>query len=168
MTTDSESTPPDPEVLFRFLHLPKGPTVDDYDRVVARVLLVFQWLEEGMKQYLLRTELIIEAKVQPAFLYSPSIEQIWNLPLGKLLVLFEKHCGNSDLVQKIKAVVKPRNDVAHRSFLMRFDEKNRLVDREVLLRELLELEKQILALPGDVAMETRKIMEACPEVFPKE
>jgi hypothetical protein len=168
MATDSESTPPDPEVLRRFLDPPKGPAVEDYDKVVARVLLIFQWLEEGMKQYLLRTELIIEGKVKAAFMYSPSIEQIWNLPLGKLLVLFEKRCGNSDLVQKIKAVVKPRNDVAHRSFLLRFDEKSRLVEREVLLRELLDLEKEILALPGDVAMETQEIMKACSEIFPKE
>jgi hypothetical protein len=167
MTNDSESKHPDPKFLLWLSQPPISSIAKDYDKLVARVLLEFQWLEESIRQYLLRTELIIKKKVEPAFGYSDSIDQIWTLPLGKLVELFEKRCENSDLIQRIKAVVTPRNEVAHRSFLMHFDEKNRLVDQAVLHRELLDLEKKIIALPGDVAVETTKVMKACPEIFPR-
>jgi hypothetical protein len=165
MSNEEESTPPDLDALLRYVHPPKEPTLDDYDKVVAQALLHFQWLEEMMRHYLLFAELVIEAKVGAAFRYSPSTKEISNMPLGKLSSLFEKHCDNSALVQRIKAIIKPRNEVAHRSFLVRFDGNNQPVDRNALLREVLELEKIISVLPGEVALEAGKMMNACPEIF---
>ncbi len=137
----------------------------EYQALVATVLMEFQWLEESLKQYLLRTELLIQDRVKDDFRYEPSTDKIWKLPLGNLLVLFEKHCGNAKLIARIRPLIKDRNDAAHSSFVLRFDEKLELVPVEKLIERLKAVELVVRELPDAVAAESRQIGEKAPHLF---
>lgn len=138
---------------------------EKYQALVATVLMEFQWLEESLKQYLCKAERLIQHRVKDAFKYEPSTDEIERLSLGKLLVRFEKYCGNSVLIDRIKPLIKKRNEVAHSSFVLRFDEKIELVPVEDLIERLKEVEAAVRGLSDAVTLETRRIEGKQPHLF---
>jgi hypothetical protein len=138
---------------------------EKHQKLVVTVLMEFQWLEESLKRYLLRTELLIQERVKGDFRYQPSTKTNCKLPLGKLLVLFEKHCGNTALVGRIKALIEDRNYVAHASFVLHFNKKNELSADEDLAERLRKIELDLRGLPDAVNLETRQVEEKAPQLF---
>ena len=138
---------------------------EKYQALVATVLMEFQWLEESLKQYLRRTEVVMQDRVKDDFRYEPSIDEIGRLSLGKLLVRFEKHCGNSVLIARIRPLIKERNEVAHSSFVLHMDENNELVTVEALAEHLKEVGVAVRGLSDEVTSETRRVEGRAPQLF---
>lgn len=138
---------------------------EEYQALVARVLMEFQWLEESLKRYLRRTELLIQNRVKDDFRYELSTDEIGKLPLGKLLNRFGKHCGNAALVGRIKALNEDRNYVAHASFVLHFDKNNELATIDELIKRLKKIKLEVRGLPDEVNMETRRVEKKAPQLF---
>lgn len=95
---------------------------DEYMELVPKVLIDFQWIEEGIKFYIVRAELAIASHVEKIFRYTPTIlHKITRMTLGQLVEYFAAHNANDDLIQRLRAVVKDRNHVAHGGYLLYVD-----------------------------------------------
>jgi hypothetical protein len=89
-----------------------------YIDYIPNVLLVFQYIEEAIRQYLLRCEFIIAARLQGIAKYRISEKNIDKLSLGRLVDEFEKFNGNDDLIKRLRSIVVERNFIVHQSYIV--------------------------------------------------
>jgi|SRR6266540_1494143 len=104
-------------------------TTDEYMELVPKVLVDFQWLEEGIKFYVVRAELAIASHVEEVFRYSPTIlHKLERMTLGQLVEYFACHNANDELIRRLRCVVKDRNHVAHGGYLLYVDDTGAVAD----------------------------------------
>jgi hypothetical protein len=102
---------------------------EEYMELLPKVLLDFQWLEEGIRYYLFRTELTIVSHVEKVFRYTPSpLKKMERMALGQLVEYFACHNGNDSLIRRLRSVVKSRNHVAHGGYLLYCDDAGNVAD----------------------------------------
>jgi len=90
---------------------------EKYFESIQNVLLIFQYVEEAIRQYLLRCEFVTAARLQGITKYRISEKDIDKLSLGRLVDEFEKFNGNDDLIKKLRSIVVERNFIAHQSYI---------------------------------------------------
>jgi len=88
-----------------------------YIDYIPNVLLVFQYIEEAIRQYLLRCEFMTAARLQGIAKYRISEKDIDKLSLGRLVDEFEKFNCNDDLIKRLRSIVVERNFIAHQSYI---------------------------------------------------
>jgi hypothetical protein len=96
---------------------------DEYMELVPKVLLDFQWIEEGIKFYVVRAEMAIASHVEKVFRYTPTVlHKVERMTLGQLVEYFAAHNSNDNLIRRLRAVVKDRNHIAHGGYLLYVDD----------------------------------------------
>jgi len=81
----------------------------EYIEYVPSVLLVFQYIEEAIRQYLLRCEVMTAARLRGVTKYRISNKGINKLSLGRLVDKFEKVNGNDSLIEGLRSIIDERN-----------------------------------------------------------
>jgi hypothetical protein len=85
---------------------------------VPKVLLAFQYVEEALRQYILRANFMIASEVQPFVDYSPTDPAVDKASFGRLVSLFARFNSRSELHRSLKALVEKRNFYAHQAYLV--------------------------------------------------
>ncbi len=140
---------------------------EEYQGLLPAVMKHFQRLEQELKEYLLRVELIVVERVNDDALYRADPDKILEMPLGRLTDRFGQHCGNTELVRRIRAVRVFRNELAHRGFLDRFDANSLPVGVHELLTKLRPIDAAVRDLPALIGKEIDQLEARAPEVFAK-
>jgi hypothetical protein len=137
----------------------------DYMDLLPTALLRIQWLEEALKQYLLRVQILIACRTQDVLRCAVEEEVIWQMPLGKLAHSFERLCPNQTLAARVKKIVKSRNTLAHAGYVIAYQEQiddramgGRLTELKGVATEADELMRAVLA-------EVSLVEGAAPKVF---
>ena len=88
-----------------------------YIDYIPNVLLVFQYIEEAIRQYLLRCESITAARLHGITKYRISEKDIDKLSLGGLVDKFKKFNDNDNLIKGLRSIIVERNFIAHQSYV---------------------------------------------------
>jgi hypothetical protein len=99
-----------------------------YIEYVPGVLLVFQHIEEAIRQYLLRCEAVTAARLHGITKYRISNKGIDKLSLGRLVDKFEKVNGNDGLIKELGSIIVERNFFAHQSYIALFGKEGNSKD----------------------------------------
>ena len=70
----------------------------DYMDLLPAAMLNIQWLEEALKQYTLRAQILIACRTQDALRVAVEQDAIWQMPLGALAQSFERLWASLDKV----------------------------------------------------------------------
>lgn len=84
---------------------------------IPKVLLAFQYVEESLRQYMLRAHVMIAAEVRAFVHYSPNDPALQKASFGRLVSLFARFNSNSELHNSLKRLVEKRNFYAHQAYL---------------------------------------------------
>jgi hypothetical protein len=103
---------------------------DDCTRELAQALLRFQFIEEGIRQYLDRAYRLTQHLTKGKLAISFSVKHLKRKTLKALLTEFKKFSANDSLIKEIDRLIDKRNDLAHVAF---FEMYERLLDGEDLL-----------------------------------
>jgi hypothetical protein len=101
-----------------------------YIDYIPNVLLVFQHIEEAIRQYLLRCEYIIATRLEGIAKYRISEKQIDKFSLGRLVDEFERFNDNDDLIRRLRSIVAERNFIAHQSYIVLHEKGGKLEEIE--------------------------------------
>lgn len=82
-----------------------------------RIMLNFQFIEEGLRQYMLRAHVMIASEVGSFITYSPSDWVIANAALGRLISLFARLNSNHALHAQLRHLLPKRNFFAHQAYV---------------------------------------------------
>lgn len=85
---------------------------------LPEALLMFQWLEEALRQYITRTELMLATIASPLMHYEPNLKRLGNDSFGRLVGRFRQRNANTDLQSALSKLVNERNTYAHRGYLL--------------------------------------------------
>jgi len=138
-----------------------------YATSVGQTLLHFQLLENAVKEYLIfhetkgKSHKEIEAE-------RPRLESDFDLTFGPLAGLYKKATPNVAVADRVAALVRPRNDLAHRSFKFIYSRK---VPREEYFAEnirLLNLNRTIIEAWEGVLSEVADLMVDVVRKLPNE
>src|SRR2546426_1019398 len=94
-----------------------------YSQAVQAVLTDYQYIEEGSRMYATYAYGLIRAKVAPDLPFKYSYSDTDKDALGKLIGRFEKLSNREDLTKELKDLVRHRNEVAHKAFLLSSDKQ---------------------------------------------
>jgi hypothetical protein len=130
-----------------------------YVLAVQTILTDFQFIEESLKMYIGLSFQSIRKRIHKDIPFGFSIKNVQNVPLGKLISKFKKLNSNNELIARLSKLTQVRNQTAHRSFLLTYEEQKDLefLDKE---REKLEkLETETKACVYDLLAEIEKLGE---------
>jgi len=97
---------------------------NEYDRLMRSVLVDFQYIEEGLRSYLAACYETVQERVKAVFPFKYAYEDTEKDSLGTLVGKFEHLTDDLDLVRELRDLVRFRNGVAHRGYLLTVDEQN--------------------------------------------
>ncbi len=100
-------------------------TLENYFDDIPKVLLNFQHLEEALRQYLMRCEVITLAKTKGVIDYKLDIKYIEKASLGKLVELFAKRNKNTELFGSLSRIVPDRNFFVHEAYTRVYDKEGK-------------------------------------------
>jgi hypothetical protein len=89
----------------------------DYRRAATHALAGFQLIEEGLKTYVGQFHETVRKLLPAEIAYLHSQTDIQDAALGKLVNVFSKINSNKQLVAQLRALVKTRDELAHKAFL---------------------------------------------------
>jgi len=84
---------------------------------VPRVLLTFQYVEEALRQYMLRANVMIASEVRPFVHYSHDNRGLQKASFGRLISMFARLNSNTELHRNLTQLVQKRNFCAHQAYL---------------------------------------------------
>lgn len=93
-----------------------------YEAAVVRLLLDFQWIELLLRVVVGTSYDVLNKCAPDPIRFMPS-RALAKDSLGKLIEKYTEVSKNSDVVPRLKAVVKQRNHYAHQSFILSVDEQ---------------------------------------------
>jgi hypothetical protein len=137
----------------------------DYIDLLPQALMRFQWLEEALKGLILRAHIVIACRTQDVLRFDVKEAQIWETPLGKLVHEFDRISKNRPLAERLRGVVKTRNDLAHAGYIIDHYEQ---VDASKMAQRFAHLQTvhaSIQTLFFEVMAEWKQIESALPAVF---
>lgn len=98
--------------------MPNTELLKQYTDEVPSALLAFQYLEEALRQYMLRCHAMVAAVVEPFLAYRiEQYDQVEKMPLGKLVSVFQDFNANQELLARLASLPQRRNQVAHRAYI---------------------------------------------------
>jgi hypothetical protein len=74
-------------------------------------------VEEALRQYMLRANLMIASEVRRFVDYSPNDPALQKVSFGRLVSLFARFNSKTDLHKSLKGLVEKRNFYAHQAYL---------------------------------------------------
>jgi hypothetical protein len=132
----------------------KGKSAKDgYRDIVTHTLAGFQLLEEGLKKYIDShygaIRILVKGRVHFAF----DRKDIDQAPLGKLCNIFAKVCANQDLVKRLRALIKHRDEIAHRALTHLYGSNTSDAELQAMWDEYVEVSNQVSDALTDVHAE---------------
>lgn len=113
--------------------------MSEYHNELAKTLYVFQWIEELLRQYLLRAHLVISMRLEGILTFEPLIQKdLERDSLAQLLDKFKRLNSNRGLIDEIERLRPIRNHCAHRGYLVKFKDD---YDESILRNEIRRLTK---------------------------
>ncbi len=111
----------------------------DYLDAVTRCMMVFQHIEELLKQILTRYEALVYFRLKGYTYYNlkSKLHSIKDAPMGNLIRMLGTYLDDNSLIEQLKAIKKKRDQVAHRSLLIEVGEAD---DSHVFPMQTSELE----------------------------
>ena len=94
---------------------------DLYRDSATHALAGFQLVEEMLKSYLEHHFNAVRRILAGRIDFNFHRDDYKEAPLGRLVQLFSKLCGNEKLVLDLRAAVRDRDHLAHRAFLRLYD-----------------------------------------------
>ena len=112
----------------------------NYSDSFGRCSMTFQYIEEYLKQILLRLDFLKHICTVKYIHYdcNSNDKSIENSAMGRLIEMFKKYCDDKDLITDLRKIKDHRNHIAHKGFVASF--KN-LQDEEKMLAEIQNLER---------------------------
>lgn len=77
----------------------------------------FQGIEDTLRQYLGRTEVLLATLATPVVPYTPNVQQFASIPLGTLVAHFRHRNAHTPLQTGLARLVPVRNHYLHRGYL---------------------------------------------------
>ena len=84
---------------------------------IPKVLLAFQYVEEALRQYILRANVMITSEVRRFVNYSPHDPALQKASFGRLVSLFTRFNSSTELHKSLTRLVEKRNFYAHQAYL---------------------------------------------------
>lgn len=91
---------------------------DSYKAMTLRILSNFQLLELVLKIYIGRSYEFIDLSLNGLMHFDYSVADVESFPLERLLNVFGKLNGNSELLKRLNKLRAQRNHVAHESLII--------------------------------------------------
>lgn len=112
----------------------------DYFDEITRCLMSFQYIEEALKQNLIRLHALIYFRIKKYVPYDlkPNIQSINNAAMGRLIELYKIFCDDNDLISDLRKIKDHRDKIAHQGLLMTVEEMN---DKDNIKLKTSELEE---------------------------
>jgi len=104
-------------------------------------------MEESIRMYLGSAYYIVLRKLDSQIPFEFTYKDVKNDSLGKLLIKFAKFNSNKQLTDRIRKLIKDRNHLVHRAYLMTAEELNDdkfLSDETVKLKRIVRSSKECL------------------------
>jgi len=122
-------------------------SLTEYWAKLQNALLNFQFMEESIRMYLGSAYYIVLRKLDSQIPFEFTYKDVKNDSLGKLLIKFAKFNSNKQLTDRIRKLIKDRNHLVHRAYLMTAEELNDdkfLSDETVKLKRIVRSSKECL------------------------
>jgi len=84
---------------------------------IPKVLLTFQYVEEALRQYMLRANVMIASEVRPFVHYSHNDPALQRASFGRLISMFSRVNSKTELQKSLTRLVQKRNFCAHQAYL---------------------------------------------------
>jgi hypothetical protein len=129
-----------------------------YRNATAHALAGFQLLEAALKTYIAAYYLVVRSLLAGRLPFNFSRDEIENSSLERILKVYKRVAQDPELVLRISALVKTRNDIAHRALGLLYDET---VNDDFFLEatgEMVALGDKLTALMKEVTEGSQKVM----------
>ena len=130
-------------------------------RRLGEALAPYQLLEEVLKFYIEAAQFRIERLVDGIVPFNYPLSEYENLPLGRLITVFERHSDNKQLIERLRKAVKGRNYIAHRAvahYMDHREKKPRIAARSS--KDLKKLETQGHDLVEELLKDVKALRQA--------
>jgi hypothetical protein len=141
--SDLPSTEPDDSEL-----------ISEYKESAYHALGGFQLLEQLMKDFIISCNEVITSALGPEITYRPTVKEIDNAPLGKLMVFFKVHTSNENLINSLNTILPKRKDLAHNALAVIYWDKMTSQDYFSRVEEFYKLSRELERLQLEVLNET--------------
>lgn len=89
-----------------------------YTDTLAKCMITYQFIEEGLKFCLYRCHAIIRFRLWDLLPYDAPMTSIDNSALGRLIGQYKAFSKNESLLTALKTIEKHRNYCAHKGYLL--------------------------------------------------
>lgn len=111
--------------------------LSEYHNKLGKTLYTFQWIEELLRQYILRAHFVISVKLKGVLPFKPlSHKDLERESFAQLLGKFNRLNSNKTLIDEIKRLRPIRNRCAHRGYLVKFKDEYDDADLRNEIREM--------------------------------
>jgi len=83
---------------------------------IPRVLLTLQYVEEALRQYMFRANVMIASEVRPFLHYAHDDPALSKASLGRLVSMFSRVNSDAELHRRLRELVPRRNFCAHQAY----------------------------------------------------
>ena len=136
-------------------------TIDEIIDYAPKAFFTFQFLEETIRQYLLRCEGMTAQRLRGITKYNweKNIKEYDKMSLGRLVEQFSRFNDSSELIKKIKNITKDRNFIAHQLYLELYNkgDPKTEVELKLLLDRTVQVHNQAKECMLNVWKEVEKI-----------
>ncbi|GEM_PF-2668489 len=94
-----------------------------YPEKLARCMVNYQYLEEGLRFCLYRCQTFIQLRISSSLTYEVPLKTIDEAALPRLIELFKPFSRNESLIQKLRLVNNYRDSLAHEGNLIQTGEQ---------------------------------------------
>jgi len=112
----------------------------DYFDETSRCLMTFQFIEEVLKQNLIRLNVLTYFCIKKYVPYDlkPNLHSINNAAMGRLVEMYKIYCDDADLISDLRKIKDHRDNIAHKGFLLTVEEQH---DKENIKLEISKLKE---------------------------
>ena len=140
---------------------------EEYLDKLPQLLLDYQFIEECLKMYIWRADVIIHLAAKAKIYYRGfDTKKLAKLPLGRLTEEFRKRTDRDDLLDLLKKIGDERNFFAHQGYLLTHEEHKKEHEALQLLSKLDEAKNRSKSFLKELIAETCKVSdETVPEII---
>ncbi len=115
----------------------------EYIDKVTQCLLTFQYIEEALKQNLVRLNALIYLRIKKYVPYDlkPIFDSIGNTAMGRLIELYKIYCNDNELISDLRKSKGHRDAIAHQGLLMTVEDMKDPAHVNLKISELQEIEE---------------------------
>lgn len=127
---------------------------EQYSQAAAHALAGFQLIEERIKEYLEHYYDSVRILLNGRLAFSYSRDEINEAPLERLTNIFAKTTGNEDLVRRVRALIKHRNEIAHKALVYMYGDRKTEQELDASIPEFIALSESLLDIMDEIHRET--------------